>query len=109
MKPAGAGTRLSDTNGKALACREMRVMDRAGNEVPAGQDGELWIAGPMIVPGYWRNDDANVGSFAGGFWKSGDIGSIDGDGYVRIADWKKDMISRGGYKILPADAENFVL
>jgi acyl-CoA synthetase (AMP-forming)/AMP-acid ligase II len=106
IMPPGEGIAHPDSIGKVVACGEMRVMDDAGNEVPAGQDGELWIAGPMIVPGYWRNDDANVGSFAGGFWKSGDIGSIDGDGYVRIADRKKDMISRGGYKIYPAEVEN---
>ena len=46
------------------------------------------------------------GSFASGYWKSGDIGSIDAEGYVRIADRKKDMINRGGFKIYPAEVEN---
>jgi long-chain acyl-CoA synthetase len=60
----------------------------------------------MVVPGYWRNDEANRNGFAGGFWKSGDIGSIDAEGFVRIADRKKDMINRGGFKVYPAEVEN---
>jgi len=106
IMPLGDGVTHSDSIGKVVECGEMRVMDDAGNEVPAGQDGELWIAGPMIVPGYWRNEQANAASFAGGFWKSGDIGSIDSEGFVRIADRKKDMIIRGGYKVYPAEVEN---
>jgi len=53
-----------------------------------------------------RNPRADSEAFNGGFWKSGDIGSIDAEGYVRIADRKKDMINRGGYKVYPAEVEN---
>ena len=60
----------------------------------------------MVVPGYWRNADANAASFAGGYWKSGDIGAIDRQGFVRIADRKKDMINRGGFKVYPAEVES---
>ena len=60
----------------------------------------------MVVPGYWRNPQATAASFAGGYWKSGDIGAIDAEGYVRIADRKKDMINRGGFKVYPAEVEN---
>ena len=60
----------------------------------------------MIVPGYWRNEGATAASFQDGFWKSGDIGSVDGGGFVRIADRMKDMINRGGYKVYPAEVEN---
>ena len=60
----------------------------------------------MVVPGYWRNADATASSFVGGYWKSGDIGSIDADGYVRINDRKKDMIIRGGFKVYPAEVES---
>ena len=54
--------------------------------------GELWIAGPMVVPGYWQRADANQSEFIDGFWRSGDVGSIDPDGFVRLFDRKKDMI-----------------
>jgi acyl-CoA synthetase (AMP-forming)/AMP-acid ligase II len=60
----------------------------------------------MVVPGYWDNAEADATSFIGGFWKSGDIGSIDADGYVRVLDRKKDVINRGGYKIYSIEVEN---
>ena len=106
IMPPGEGVLHSDSIGRSVECGDIRVMDDAGRELPAGDDGELWIAGPMIVPGYWRNDAATAASFAGGYWKSGDIGSIDAEGYVRIADRKKDMINRGGFKVYPAEVES---
>jgi acyl-CoA synthetase (AMP-forming)/AMP-acid ligase II len=106
IMPPGDGIAHSDSIGKVVPCGEIRVMDETGREVPPGEAGEFWIAGPMIVPGYWRNDAANASSFASGYWKSGDIGSVDAEGYVRIADRKKDMINRGGFKIYPAEVEN---
>jgi long-chain acyl-CoA synthetase len=106
IMPPGDGMTHTDSIGKVVTCGEIRVMDDDGKEVLAGQNGELWIAGPMVSPGYWRNEAATAASFAGGFWKSGDIGSIDADGYVRIADRKKDMINRSGFKVYPAEVEN---
>ncbi len=104
--PPGEGTTRADSIGRVVACGDIRVMDNEGREVPPGSDGELWIAGPMVVPGYWRNADATGASFVGGYWKSGDVGSVDGEGFVRIADRKKDMIIRGGFKIYPAEVES---
>ena len=106
IMPPGEGTARADSIGRVVACADIRVMDDQGREVPPGTHGELWIAGPMVVPGYWRNPEATAASFVGGYWKSGDIGSIDADGYVRIADRKKDMIIRGGFKIYPAEVES---
>ena len=106
IMPPGEGTVRADSIGRVVTCGDIRVMDDQGREVPAGTDGELWIAGPMVVPGYWRNAEATAASFVGGYWKSGDIGSIDADGYVRIADRKKDMIIRGGFKVYPAEVES---
>ena len=106
IMPPGEGTAHADSVGRVVACGDIRVMDEAGHEVPPGTDGELCIAGPMVVPGYWGNPEATAASFANGYWKSGDIGSIDADGYVRIADRKKDMIIRGGFKVYPAEVES---
>ena len=106
IMPPGEGTAKSHSIGKVVRCGDVRVMDDQGCEVVRGADGELWIAGPMVIPGYWRNDVATASSFAGGYWKSGDIGSIDEAGYVRIADRKKDMIIRGGFKVYPAEVES---
>jgi acyl-CoA synthetase (AMP-forming)/AMP-acid ligase II len=60
----------------------------------------------MVVRGYWDNPDATAGNFTGGFWHSGDIGSIDAQGYVKVVDRMKDMINRGGYKIYTIEVEN---
>jgi acyl-CoA synthetase (AMP-forming)/AMP-acid ligase II len=106
IMPPGDGVAHSDSIGKVVPCGEILVTDEAGREVPAGTLGELWIRGPMVVPGYWGNQAANEVGFLSGFWKSGDIGSVDEDGYVRIADRKKDMINRGGFKVYPAEVEN---
>ena len=106
IMPPGEGTARADSIGRVVTCGDIRVMDERGREVPPGADGELWIAGPMVSPGYWRNEAATAASFVGGYWRSGDIGSIDAEGYVRIADRKKDMIIRGGFKIYPAEVES---
>lgn len=106
IMPPGDGVAHADSIGKVVPCGDICVMDEAGRELPQGEAGELWIAGPMVVPGYWRNADANAASFAGGYWKSGDIGSINAQGYVRISDRKKDMVNRGGFKVYPAEVES---
>jgi long-chain acyl-CoA synthetase len=98
-----------DSVGQPVACGEIHIVDDTGNEVPRGQAGEIWIAGPMVVPGYWRNEQATASEFRGGYWRSGDIGSMDAEGFVRILDRKKDIINRGGYKIYCAIAENALL
>ncbi|MCT2557525.1 acyl--CoA ligase [Tsuneonella sp. YG55] len=108
IMPPGEGTTHADSIGRVVACGDIRVMDEAGREVPAGENGEFWIAGPMVSPGYWRSPEATKKAFEGGYWRSGDIGSVDADGYVRIADRKKDMIIRGGFKVYPAEVENVI-
>lgn len=108
IMPPGDGTARADSIGRVVACGDVRVMDDSGREMPPGTDGELWIAGPMVVPGYWRNAEATAASFVGGYWKSGDIGSVDSTGFVRIADRKKDMIIRGGFKVYSAEVENIL-
>jgi O-succinylbenzoic acid--CoA ligase len=104
--PPAMGKIRADSIGRVVACGEILVMDDQGREVPRGQSGELWIAGPMVIPGYWNNPAANAENFAGPFWKSGDIGAIDEEGFVRIFDRKKDMINRGGFKVFSAEVEN---
>ncbi|NBX56582.1 MAG: long-chain fatty acid--CoA ligase, partial [Betaproteobacteria bacterium] len=97
MMPPGETARHNDTVGLPLPCAEMKVVDDDGRELPAGEMGEIWIKGPMVVAGYWHNPAATAQEFDAGYWKSGDMGSIDAAGYVRILDRKKDMLNRGGY------------
>jgi long-chain acyl-CoA synthetase len=106
MLPLGEAATRADTVGKPLPCADIVVMDDDGRETAPGASGELWIGGPMIIPGYWRNEEADRGTFVGGYWKSGDIGSIDAQGYVRVLDRKKDMINRGGYKVYCIEVES---
>jgi O-succinylbenzoic acid--CoA ligase len=81
-------------------------MDDLGRECPTGELGEIWIGGPMVVPGYWNNESATRTAFAGGYWRSGDLGWIDANGYLRVVDRIKDMINRGGYKVFTIEVEN---
>jgi long-chain acyl-CoA synthetase len=106
LMPAGQTVNHLDTVGAPLGCVEMRVMDEAGRELAPGAIGEIWIKGPMVARGYWTNPQATGESFIGGFWRSGDIGSIDESGYVRVVDRMKDMINRGGFKIYTIEVEN---
>jgi acyl-CoA synthetase (AMP-forming)/AMP-acid ligase II len=97
-----------DSVGITVPCGRIKVMDDNGMEVPRGAPGELWIAGPMVVPGYWGRPEANRSEFVDGFWRSGDIGSMDPAGFVRVFDRKKDMINRAGYKVFSAEVENVI-
>jgi acyl-CoA synthetase (AMP-forming)/AMP-acid ligase II len=106
ITPLGAGADRAGSVGRPVPCGHVIIMDEEGREVGPGERGEIWIAGPMVVPGYWRAPAAEEAAFAGGYWKSGDIGSIGADGYVSIADRKKDMITRAGFKIYPAEVES---
>jgi acyl-CoA synthetase (AMP-forming)/AMP-acid ligase II len=82
------------------------VMDAEGHELPRGEIGEIWIGGAQVIKGYWNNSKATAESFTGGFWHSGDLGSIDADDFVRVFDRQKDMINRGGLKIYSAEVES---
>ncbi len=109
MMPAGLTRGHIDSVGVALPATDLRVMDEAGVELPPGETGELWIGGPMVVSGYWANPEATAASFTAGYWHSGDLGSVDADGFVRLFDRKKDMLNRGGYKVYSVEVENVLM
>src|SRR5262249_40308534 len=106
MPPAETSRRL-DSVGVPLPCAEVLVMDEQGREVAHGSAGGLW--GPMVVRGYWNDAEATAETFTAGFWRSGDIGSIDSEGYVRVFDRKKDMINRAGFKVYSIEVENALM
>ena len=108
MMPPGPPRPL-DSVGVALPAADIRVMDDDGREVAPGEVGELWIAGAMVVPGYWADPRATANEFTAGFWHSGDIGSVDAQGFVRIFDRKKDMLNRGGFKVYSVEVENVLM
>jgi long-chain acyl-CoA synthetase len=106
LMPIGEQAAHLESVGRPVACAHIVVVDDDGREVAPGETGELLIGGPMVVRGYWDNPDASAAGFIAGYWRSGDLGSIDAEGYVRIHDRKKDMINRGGYKIWSIEVEN---
>jgi acyl-CoA synthetase (AMP-forming)/AMP-acid ligase II len=106
MMPPGSVASHPDTVGKALPCADIIAVDDEGREVAPGASGEIWVAGPMVVPGYWSNPEADSSGFSAGYWRSGDIGSIDAEGHVRVFDRKKDMINRAGFKVYCIEVEN---
>jgi long-chain acyl-CoA synthetase len=109
MLPSRLAGERPDSVGFALPGVEIVVMDEVGREVPRGESGELWIRGPMVVPGYWENAEATKKGFVAGYWLSGDIGSIDAQGFIRVFDRAKDMLNRGGFKIYSVEVENVLL
>ncbi len=83
----------------------MRVVDADGTEVPAGEVGEIVIAGHNIMRGYWRMPEATAEAITDGWFRTGDLARADEDGYFYIVDRKKDMIIRGGFNVYPREVE----
>ena len=71
-----------------------------------GETGEIWLKGPNVIPGYWNRPEANTRSFVDGWFRTGDVGYIDSDGYVYITDRAKDMVIRGGENIYCVEVES---
>ena len=94
------------TVGKPVAEMGIRVIDDAGNDVPAGSVGEILTFGPSVTIGYYNNPKVNAESFtADGWFHTGDQGSFDDKGYLRIVGRKKEMLIRGGANIYPRELE----
>ena len=92
--------------GKVVPTVAARVVDGNMNDVPVGEVGEIVYRAPTLMSGYWNNPTATAEAFAGGWFHSGDLVRMDGDGYVWVVDRKKDMIISGGENIYCAEVEN---
>ena len=100
---------FSGTIGLPLPNTEMKLIDDAGNEVGPGQSGEIAIRGPQVMAGYWqRPDETALAMTADGYFRSGDIGTVDERGYFKIIDRKKDMIKVSGFNVYPNEVEEVV-
>ena len=95
-----------DSVGLPCPGADIIVVDAGGRELPRGAIGEIWIRSGSVIKGYWNNPKATTENFTGGFWHSGDLGSIDAENFVRVFDRQKDMINRGGLKIYSAEVES---
>jgi long-chain acyl-CoA synthetase len=97
-KPGSIGTPIEGV--------EMKVVDEDGNEVPEGEPGEVVIRGHNVMKGYWNRPDATAETITDdGWFKTGDVATVDRDGYFFIVDRKKDLIIRGGYNVYPREIE----
>jgi long-chain acyl-CoA synthetase len=104
MPPAHGRTR-ADSVGVAVPCGELSIRDAEGRPLPAGESGEIWIRGPMVVKGYWDNEAATRDAITEGWWHSGDLGRLDEAGFLQVLDRIKDVINRGGYKVFTSEVE----
>jgi len=91
--------------GRGLPGSELIVVDNDGNPVPPHAHGEIRVRGRQVMKGYWNRPEATAETLAGGWLHTGDIGTWDEDGYVRVVDRKKDIIISGGANIFPKDVE----
>jgi acyl-CoA synthetase (AMP-forming)/AMP-acid ligase II len=89
---------------------EVKILDQAGQEVPQGREGEICVRGENVTKGYLNNPAANKSSFTkDGFFRTGDQGKKDRDGYIIITGRIKELINKGGEKISPIELDNTLL
>jgi acyl-CoA synthetase (AMP-forming)/AMP-acid ligase II len=84
---------------------EIAILDDAGSELRSGTSGEVAVRGPNVIDGYENNPQANASSFTNGWFRTGDLGVLDGDGYLRLLSRIKELINRGGEKIAPREID----
>jgi long-chain acyl-CoA synthetase len=102
-------TAFSGAIGVPLPSTEVKLLDDDGNEVPLGQPGEIAIRGPQVMAGYWQRPDETAKVMTpDGFFRTGDIGTVDNGGYFKIVDRKKDMVLVSGFNVYPNEVEDVV-
>ena len=105
----GGDLSRAGSTGLAGLCCEAKVVDHSGNEVPAGAPGEIAVRGPNVFFEYWGNEAATRDALHDGWYRTGDIGLSDADGYFWVRDRKKNMIISGGENVYPAEVERVLL
>lgn len=96
------------TIGQPIPGTRVKLLDREDptRDAAPGEPGEIAVAGPQIMRGYWNNPAADAEVFAGDYLRTGDVGTIDEDGYICVVDRIKDMIAVGGFKVFPSQVED---
>lgn len=97
--------RKAGSCGLPLMTVETRIVDDAGQDVPVGDRGELWVRGPCVAQGYWKQPELTAKAFVDGWFITGDTALQDADGFFYIVDRKKDMYISGGENVYPAEVE----
>jgi malonyl-CoA/methylmalonyl-CoA synthetase len=103
------GERVVGSVGKPLPGVQLRVRDESGRDLPQGETGGIEVCGPNVFLGYWQMPEKTAQEFtADGFFKTGDVGQVDANGYVTIVGRSKDLIISGGYNVYPAEIEGYI-
>ena len=92
--------------GQASPVNDVKIAEFDGLPKQPGETGEIWLKGPNVIPGYWNRPEANTRSFVDGWFRTGDVGYVDADGFVYITDRAKDMVIRGGENIYCVEVES---
>jgi long-chain acyl-CoA synthetase len=87
----------------------VRITGPDGEVLPAGQDGEICVRGPVLMQGYWNAPEATAEAVRDGWLHTGDVGHLDDDGYLYVVDRLKDLIIRNGFNVYPRDVEDVLL
>ena len=103
------GEKFNGTIGLPVPSTDISIRDDSGQELDAGEAGELCVKGPQVMSQYWNNKEESLNSFThDGFLKTGDIAKINEDGLITIVDRKKDMIISSGFNVYPNEIEDYV-
>ena len=103
------GEKFNGTIGLPVPSTDISIRDDIGQELDAGEAGELCVKGPQVMSQYWNNKEESLNSFThDGFLKTGDIAKINEDGLITIVDRKKDMIISSGFNVYPNEIEDYV-
>jgi long-chain acyl-CoA synthetase len=97
---------FNGTTGLPLPGTDIKLLDDSGDEVALGDSGEVCVKGPQVMRGYWNQPDANAAAFtADGYFRTGDVGVITPEGFLKIVDRKKDMVIVSGFNVFPNEIE----
>jgi fatty-acyl-CoA synthase len=107
MEPGREIEKIGST-GRAIAHVEIEIRDDAGNRLAPGENGEICLRGPKVTKGYWKDPQKTASAFFGDWFRTGDVGYLDTDGFLYLTDRKKDMIISGGENIASSEVERVI-
>jgi fatty-acyl-CoA synthase len=108
MMPAGREIEKIGSVGRALAHIEVEILGPEGQPLPAGDSGEICLRGPKVTHGYWKDPEKTKASLFGDWFRTGDVGHLDAEGFLYLTDRQKDMIISGGENVASSEVERVV-